>query len=606
MHVLSRLGLLLALLAVASVVPPAAQAQGGAPEAEAGPGLRFNGLGRSYIQQSDLGGAVAETDTSTAENLSDGNFVLDLAVNAQPNRVTEVQGTIRLRNEFGGFFGAGATVEIRELWARGVIANRVRYRLGDMNLALTPYTLYLPEEDGLVNEPELFVPQREVIEYEEFYTGLNERRLQGATADFALAFTQAVEEVDTRVFVARLRATDFVAQPTRLISGGRLGATSATIGPFDSRVNVGGNLSYVWDDLESGDANTGIRNLVYSFDTDVTLLDRTAYTLSLVGEAGRSSVDRRTLFEEVAEGRDSTATSVDESDTFVEVGLAADLGPRGVGVSATFVNVGPDFYSAAAQSKRVDYNRALESYNRIGNDQARRAVSLFDLTRDQGLYTFRVADALMAYDPRYGNVLPYGRATPNRRGLRLAASYEIENRVEAILDVALLSEIRGQGTTELKDFVRVQAGADVPIGALTGLDRLIEATLGVQFESTQRGGGEFEEVDLTSTLVEAGLSVEVYDRLDVLLGGKYRTSSGSDYLAVIENFNDVRDFPGRFVTDDSEALYGAGLRYRFRDDVYLTLQAQRFSYSDDGAREGQEPGADYQIGQVFALYSMTF
>ena len=122
MRTFSRLGLLLASLAVAAVAPPAAQAQtpggatGGAPEAEAGPGLRFNGLGRSYIQQSDLGGTVAETDTTTAENLADGNFVLDLAVNAQPNRVTEVQGTLRLRNEFGGFFGAGATVEIRELW----------------------------------------------------------------------------------------------------------------------------------------------------------------------------------------------------------------------------------------------------------------------------------------------------------------------------------------------------------------------------------------------------------------------------------------------------------------------------------------------------------
>ena len=93
-----------------------------------------------------------------------------------------------------------------------------------------------------------------------------------------------------------------------------------------------------------------------------------AYTLSLVGEAGRSTVDRRTLFEDATTDQDSTATLIDESDTFVEVGLAADLGLRGVNVSALFVNVGPDFYSAAAQSKRVDYTRALESYNRIGND----------------------------------------------------------------------------------------------------------------------------------------------------------------------------------------------------------------------------------------------
>ncbi len=597
-----RLGFLLSPLALVLVLVPSTSAQGGAPETADGPGIRFNGLGRSYIQQSEFGGDLAAADTSTAEDLADGNFVLDLAVNAQPTRAVEVQGTIRLRNEFGGFFGAGATVEIRELWARGVIANRVRYRLGDMNLALTPYTLYLPEEDGVVNEPEVFLPQREVIDYEEFYTGLNERRLQGGTVDFGLAFDQAIEALDTRVFIARLRATDFLTTPTRLISGGRLSATSAAVGPFDSRATVGGNLSYVWDDLQSGDANTGIRNSVYSFDADVQLLQRSGYALSLVGEAGRSSVDRRTFFEAEEAGMDSTRTLINESDTFVEIGLAADLPVSGLDVSAMFMDVGPEFYSAAAQSKRIDYTRRLASYNRIGNDRRERDVSLFDLTRDTGIYTFQVANALMAYDPRYSNVLPYGKATPNRRGVRFAATYAPEaGPVAATLDLALLREIRGQGTTELKDFVRLRAGTDVPIGALAGLGRDVKLTLGIQFEDTSRGGEEIEQVDLTSTLVEAGLSAEVYDRLDVLVGTKLRSSSGRDYVALIENFNDIRDFPGPFVTNDQEALLAGGLRYRFRDDVYLTLQVQRFSYGRDDA-----PDDDYRIGQVFALYSMTF
>lgn len=603
MPLFTRFGLVLLMLALPLGAAAQDNENAGEPDSDANaPGLQFNGLGRSYIQQSDLGGTITDSDTTTAETLADGNFVLDLAVNARPNRVTEVQGTIRLRNEFGGFFGSGATVEIRELWARGVIGNSVRYRVGDMNLALTPYTLFLPDRDGTVNAPELFEPQMEVIDYEEFYTGDNERRLQGGNVDFALSFAEGIEELETRAFIARLRGTDFMSTPTRLIGGGRIGATTVELGPLASRATIGGNLSYVWDDLQSGNANRGIRNTVYSFDGDVRLTEQPDYAVHLVGEAGRSMVQFRERMPG-AEGEDDTVdTLVDESDTFFELGLAASLPGKSVDLSAMFVDVGPDFYSSSAQSKRVNFTRRPGSYNRLGNERDERRLSLFDLSRDTGIYTFAIADALMTYDPRYGNVLPYGKATPNRRGVRLGATYAPEaGPFEAELDVALLSEIRGQGTTELKDFVLVRAAADVPVGALAGLDRLIGITLGAQYENTSRGGEEIEAVDLSSFLLEAGASAEVYDRLDLLVGLKSRTSSGRDYVPLIENFNDIRDFPGPFVTDDQEVLSGFGMRYRFKDDVYLTVQYQHFRYSDDAT-----PDDDYTIGQVFALYSMTF
>lgn len=608
------------LLVSALMLPLAsgAFAQGAPPEPEEGPGIRFNGLGRSLIQQTGIGGTLLDTDSLSVENLTDGEFVLDLAINGQPNDVTEVQGVIRLRNEFGGFFGSGVTVEVRELWARGIIADALRYRVGDMDVALTPYTLFLPDEDGVVNEPEVFLPQKEVVYYEEFYTGLNERRLQGAKLDFGLEFERGVDAVDVQSFLARLRSTNFVDTPTRLIGGGRIGTTSQRFGPYQTQARLGVNLAYTWDDLQSGDANTGIRNSVVSFDTDVTLFEQEGLAIHLVGEAGRSMVELTTAEDDDASpdgetppdgegeggGGEIPGDDVEnkDTDTFVELGLAATLKGPAITVSAQFVDVGPDFYSSAAQSRRVDYTRTKSFYNRIGNDRDLRMPSLFDLTRDPAIYTYRVADELMRYDPRYNNVLPYGRATPNRRGVRLDAAYApTDGPVDAALTTAVLSEIRGQGTTELKDFLLVRAETDVRVGQFIGWDRTLEVTLGLQYESTNRGGEDVERVDLTSTLFEAGLAVEVYDRLDLLLGTKVRTSSGRDYVPLIENFNDVRDFPGEFVTDDQEALLGTGLRYRFRDGIYLTLQYQRFNYSDDAT-----PADDYSLDQVFALYSMTF
>ena len=606
MHPLLRTPLYLAALAL--MLAPGAFAQDAPAPEEDGPGVRFNGYGRSLIQQTGIGGTILDTDTLAVETLADGEFLLDLAVNAQPNDVTEVQGVIRVRNEFGGFFGSGVTVEVRELWARGIVADVLRYRVGDMDVALTPYTLYLPEADGVVNTPALFRPLREVIYHDEFYTGFNERRLQGAHLDFGLEFEQGLEAADVRAFVARLRTTDFFEVPNRFIGGGRVGATSPRVGPYDSQVKLGVNLAYTWDDLESGDVDDGIRNAVVSVDGDVTVLDGDVFDLHLVGEGGRSAVRRELAPVDDDEGEpppDDEAFEED-TDTFVEVGLAAQHEPTGLGASVMVVDVGPEFYSAAAQSKRIDYTRPKSVFDRVGAARDLRDVTLFDLTRDPALYTFRIADQLMTYDPRYGNVLPYGRATPNRRGVRLGLAYAptggpLDDVVAAALDVALLREIRGQGTEELKDFVLVRAEADVDVGEAFEWQRALELTLGTQFESTQRGGEPVEAVDLTSLLFEAGVTAEVYDRLDVLLGAKLRTSDGRDYLPIIEDFNDVQDFSAPFVTDDSESLVGAGLRYRFREGIYLTVQVQRFSYSADAA-----PDDDYHLDQVFALYTMNF
>jgi hypothetical protein len=589
------------LLAAPLALAPSASGQGAPPDDADGLGLRFNGLGRSLIQQTDLGGRLMDTDTTTVETLADGEFVLDLAVNAQPNRVTEVQGVLRLRNEFGGFFGSGVTVEVRELWARGIVANAVEYRLGDMDLAMTPYTVYLPPADGIVNTPELFEPLLDRVYYEEFYTGFNERRFQGGRVDFGLDFAQGIETAEVGAFIARLRPTDFETTPTRLIGGGRIGATSPTIGPFGSQARARFNYVSVWDDLDSGNANEGIRNHVFSIDADVALLDRETFAVGLVGEGGQSVAKRAEDIGD-AEPDPEAEPLLRETDTFIEVGLEAELKERGVGLSALYVNVGPDFFSAAAQSKRIDYTRTLSQFNRIGNARDLRRVGLFDLTRDTGVYTFRVEDGLMPFDPRYNNTLPYGRATPNRQGVRLGATYAPEDGLlDAGLFVALLREIRGQGTPELKDFVLVRAEADVPVAPLIGYGRGLAVSLGAQSETTNRGGEPIEAVDLTSLLLEAGVTAEVYDRLDVLLGAKTRSSSGRDYVPQIADFNDVRDFPGPFVTDDREVLLGAGLRYRFRDDVFLTVQYQHYDYGDDAT-----PDDDYELGQVFALYTMLF
>ncbi len=564
--------------------------------------IKFNGLGRAILSQTGIGGDILNSDSSTVENNTDGEFLLDLAINAYPNKNTEVQSILRLRNEFGGFFGAGVSVEVRELWIRGVIAEIMKYRVGDMDLVMSPYTLFNSPEDGSINEPMVFQPQKQVIDYEQFYTDDNTRRLQGAKVDFGLDFARVLDDLDINAFATRIRGTDFFTTPTRFVSGGQAKFTTQT---FDDslgiKADVGLNLVHTFDDLQSGNANTGIRNTVYSVDFDVTVMEKTDMSVHLTGEAGMSNLATAERITN-ADGDRENVTLTEEDDSFLEVGATLKLKKQNISVSASFVDIGPDFFSVGAQSKRIDYTAEKSFYNRIGTDRGIRQPGLFDLTRDRSLYTFSISDRLMAYDPRYANTMPYGRATANRQGIKAGVEYgQAGESIHARVDAAFLKELRGQGTFELKNFTLVRASADFNIHQLAGLKKKLKATVGLQLESTSRGGQEIEKVDLNSNLIELGLEAELFSKFDFLVGAKLLQAEGQEYIPFIQNFNDVQDFPGAYIADDTESLIGVGFKYEFKEGIYLTLQYNTYS-SELG---GDNPN-NYDLNQVFVLYNMKF
>ncbi len=564
--------------------------------------VQFNGLGRTLMNQTSIEGDVLQADTNTIRRLTDGEFLLDLAINATPNKTSEVQGIVRLRNEFGGFFGAGISIEVRELWARGIIADFIKYRVGDMDIAVSPYTLFSPDQEGFVNQPAIFQPLTDVINYEQFYTDDNTRRLQGGKIDFGLNFGSILEDMDVSSFIARIRGTDFFTTPNRLIAGGEVDFSTVELNDsLGMKADFGLNLVHTFDDLQSGNAVTGIRNTVITVDYDLTIMDKEDIALNLAGESGHSNI---AMAERItnSDGNEENIMLSEEDDTFLDVGLTFKLKKQNLTLSASYIDIGPDFFSTGAQSKRVEFGSNKTFFNRIGTDRELRQTSIFDLSRDRAIYTFRTSDQLMAYDPRFSNTLPYGDATPNREGLKFGVHYGTDDdKIAAQVNGAFLSEIRGQGTFELKDFTLIKAAADINIHKIANWKNKIRATLGVQLESTERGGGEFEEVDLSSTLLDFGLEVELFSKFDVLLGAKLFSSEGRDFVPVLENFNDVRDFPAPLIADDQETLLGLGIKYEFKKDIYMTLQFNSFD-----SELGPDNPNNYQFQQIFVLYNMKF
>lgn len=554
-------------------------------------GVNFNGLGRVYLQQSDIAGDVLDNDTLTPRNNTAGEFLLDLKINATPNEKTEIQSILRLRNEFGGFFGAGQSIEVRELWARGIIGKAIEYRVGDMDVEMSPFTFYVPEEEGVINQPSAFELQRDVIYYEQFYTEPNSRRMQGANLNFGLKFSRGLRDADFRGFIARVRGTDFLTVPSRFVAGGEAHFRTRTlIESTNTTAKIGLNLVHTFDDLKSGDANTGIRNTVFSAEYDIDVYDNEKMTYTFFGESGTS----------VLKSLDDSVTFFTQEDFFVTVNGGVKWKEKGLYVHAGYADIGPQFFSIGAQSKRVDFDATKTFYNRTGVNQDVRNTTLFDLSRDVAIYTYQLSDKLMTYDPRFTNTFPYGPATPNRRGLNYGADYEISN-IEASLNGALMSEIQGQGTEELKDFFLIQASVDVSVNDYLEWKNNINLTLGYQFENTNRGGIEVDQVDLTSNLFEAGLEVELFDDFELLFGAKVLNAEGSDYIPRIDEFDEVLDFPGRTTVDDVETLLAGGVKYTFKKGIYLTLQYQSFD-----ATGRAEAFRDYTLNQIFVLYTMNF
>ncbi|MEL6654232.1 MAG: hypothetical protein AAFQ87_25860, partial [Bacteroidota bacterium] len=292
----------------------------------------------------------------------------------------------------------------------------------------------------------------------------------------------------------------------------------------------------------------------------------------------------------------------DKQDTFAEGMFTLKIKDQDLKLSLGFRDVGPDFFSIGAQSNRLDLDRSQNFYSRIGNDRSTRQITIFDVNRDRGLYTYALSDVLRTYDPRFGNTQPYGRATANRRGLFLDFSAQL---LDSVFDVGAqvlnMNEIRGQGTRELKSFNMVRVWGDINFHRLLNSQRALVLSLAYQTEQTQRDGVEIEQVDLSSNLLEAGLQAELFENFDILAGVKRLGATGSDYIPQIIRFNEVRDFPERYVVDDTETMLAAGFRYRFSERTALNIQWEQFNRTraTDAAR-------DYQINQIFILYNLYF
>lgn len=549
----------------------------------------LSGLSRGVYSLDELKGE--ETDTTSASKAEYGHTLVDLSANIRPNEHTYIRTTIRVRNDYGGFWGSGTTFDLRELYLRGLIANSVRYQVGDMDYKLSPFTFYNNNEDLYENTLDIFNMYSEMMHYDYFFKGNNTWRQQGLATDFSLSFKKGIEELQFNLFTSRINPSNFSTVSDRVFFGGNL--TMVQSDQFSAGLNyinltdvagTSNNLNYFKNPVLTGTYKVNAIQGDFKFQLD--------------GESGFSK-----SFTENNEDPDNVVKENLVEDYFNYSTFTTDYAPLNLKFTIAYRNVGQGFRSAGAQMRRLKFATQAFMFNRYTNEQIVRPIGMWDIHNDPTLYNSQIQVGLAEFYPQYNNIDPYGLATPNRKGLDFDLIHiDEQNRYSFSLQYGMLSEIVGLGVDDLKKFNTLSANLDLNIENMLPIyDKQILIQLGYTNDQTKRTGDQdFIQTELNTQRIYAGITLELTDKLYYLAGYESIKASGDDYLANRDR-NDVIDDFTLFETELSEKIIGMGLRYEFDDKNNLQILWQDYNWSNSVL--GTE---DYGFDRLSVIYIMKF
>lgn len=543
--------------------------------------VEFVGAARSEMSQLGLSTDATVNDTVTPGKISSGHALIDLGVKITPNSSTEILGMIRINNAFGGFWGSGVTFDVRQLYVRGVVANAFRYQIGNIDYKLSPFTCFNHDADRLIPVTGVQRIKQDIVDYETFHTKNNTWRQQGAAVDFGVNFSTFVESIKFNGFIMRLNPSNLGNVFERFYGGGNMIVTQSKY------FSIGINHASAFDLIGSATAANAYRNNVSTVTYQITGATKKWKAL-LAGETGISS----------SFYTNTTENSL--SDFFIDGKLSIAHKPTKLRADVGYLNVGADFRSIGAQSRRVDFSRQNTVYERYTNDQVVRPLSTYDLFQNNVLYNNSIAPGLAKHNVAYNNVLPYGKATFNRKGVYTSVGFTDSTGIfNAQVDGYFLSEIRGQGTLNLRKFTLVKGTTSVNIHKLLKWKKDVVFTAGAAYQETKRSSDfVFERIQLSSLLYNAGIDFEFADQFHVMLGINSFQVKGNESIAdrdendVVVNFNEIH-------LNGNERIYSTGIKYDFSDKIFLTAMVDWFDFN-------YQDTTPYKMNQFMIIYSMKF
>lgn len=511
----------------------------------------LNGYGRSIITSNSL--SADQATASTVKKSVGGYALFDLTTNFKMSNTLWANTILRVKSPFGGFFGTGVQLGFRQFQVGGRIGKFVKYEFGDINIGegMGPYAVYNFDDMYTRFESPLLAQRRDILTYENFNTG-NLWRLQGVQANAKFSIGSAVDTLKVYGFAARTNSTNDGSIPDRILSGGRL---TAVLNPA---FKLGGNYVGLLD-VPVNTSEMVYSNHVLSGDANLNLP---------LGEDIIAHAGLNTGLSSYSNKSKTLDTTISYSDFYYEGAVGATYKPVKLKLMGTLRNVGPQYSSPTAQTRRVNNTISTSLFGNI-NSNVVRTQSLFDRYTQEDAYNRVILPTLQQFNPIYSNIFPYGTATPNRTGFTIGLSTDTSAKIiDAEIAFDSYKQIIGEGTVALKNYTGIKGGVSFNIGKFIASERNYIIQAGYRSESTTRDGNS--KVDLASTVIDLGASVEALKRVDILGGVKMFNAKGNDYITKYDQFNMVSEVPSVLNNVDmAEMVYSIGFKYRISDNGSL-------------------------------------
>ena len=551
----------------------------------------FDGLSRSYFARDALDKNTIG-DTLSSKSTSNGYNLLDLNTHVNPTKDIEIFSQIRIRNSFGSFFGSGTEINVRQLKAKGVINNKIRFSVGDLFLKQSKFTLYNYDEELSFYQNDMLKSYRDIICYENFYSE-KRWRLQGIQTDFCSHLRLALLAFD--FFLTRPIGSSQINETTYtsdlLLSGGSM------VSEISKRLTLSVNYINLYEIASSGTKNISVRNPVNNISV-LHLLDSDKYQIQQKLQTGYSM--RYWLHSDLGNG------ILDTSSNFTQ-GMYFELDNKYIKKDSTlFLTLGyryvdPNFRSSGAQTRRLDFAAGNSNtiYPTYTNMSLIRPPSVFDLISDEKLYNQDLSSILMAFNPVYSNIFPYGDDTPNRAGVYLKARINNTNKfILAKINVGSFKEIIGQGTSEKREFLSVRGAFKINFHRWLNLHKELSFSASSETEVTRRGGEDVSALKLFSQHMNASVNAELAKKFFIQASYKHFNASGNEFLTQRNNYGNITYFISNNI-DQKDHLLSLGMLYKFRKNVYANVH-----YNCWGMTFDNQNNSDYKYNRLIFILSV--
>ena len=547
-----------------------------------------NGLGRSILSDNSLKGNLLNDttggkakDTLSTRKGSGGYNLFDLGFNFKKGKEFKTNAILRVKQPFGDFWGDLTKFEFRQLQIMGEL-RWLKYELGDIDVKMTPYTVFNADESYNKFESDIFKARRDIVEYENFNKN-NVWRLQGIKLGTGLYFeNKIVDEILIKGFAVRTRGTNEFTIPDRLLT-----SVSTEFNSF-KRGTIG--VNYVgYNDIKVMPAFvTDYANNLVTSNFDLKIINKDNFKLHLLGEAGFS---KRVLY------RYSNDSNEVSRDYFYDGGVKAKS-KKGHAIKIAYKNVGLNYSSPSAQTTRVNIDAAPALFDKVNNKNTVREQTLFDRYSQETVYNRNLTDTLNLFNPIFNNTTPFGEATPNRQGITVEAESADSSNIKFFVQGRLYSEIVGEGTTAKRAFKTLTTGAKINLGKIIKVERPIDITLCHRVENTTRSAEA--KVDLSTNVIDAGLVIGIFKQLDFMLGAKMLNSRGNEFLVNRSDLNNIASFR-RFDVNVNQTTSSVGFKINFNETANLYV-----NYNVVDIVNHRTTSQNYTINQLFMNFNILF